>query len=305
MTRTAISPRLAMRTLVSTAIWLLACRADVPDQPSPAVPGARFADVRWVDETGSTNADAMELARQGEREGIVLVADHQTAGRGRAGSHLDGAAGCRPAAVGAAPPTRAGRRPRRRWRWRCRRPRPCRAVAGLRAAPEVAQRPGVAGRRLGARPQARRHPRRGRLAGGLGDLRAAGRSRPPHDRAVVVVGIGINVTWPADLPDDLADIAVAINHVVAEPVDREDLLIALLEELGPRYDALVAGDAIGAARRVAIPVGHARPHGAGRPRRRRRRGQGGRRHRRGPPRGRDRSRAAAASFAVGDVVHLR
>ena len=48
-------------------------------------PGARFADVRWVDETGSTNADAMELARQGEPEGIVLVADHQTAGRGRAG----------------------------------------------------------------------------------------------------------------------------------------------------------------------------------------------------------------------------
>ena len=75
-------------------------------------PGARFADVRWVDETGSTNADAMELARQGEREGIVLVADHQTAGRGRAGSHLDGASGSRPAAVGAAPPAGAGRRPR-------------------------------------------------------------------------------------------------------------------------------------------------------------------------------------------------
>ena len=48
-------------------------------------PGRRFADVRWVAETGSTNADAMELARQGEPEGIVLVADHQTAGRGRAG----------------------------------------------------------------------------------------------------------------------------------------------------------------------------------------------------------------------------
>src|SRR6187402_820221 len=48
-------------------------------------PGRRFADVRWVAETGSTNADAMELVRQGEPEGIVLVADHQTAGRGRAG----------------------------------------------------------------------------------------------------------------------------------------------------------------------------------------------------------------------------
>ena len=47
-----------------------------------------------------------------------------------------------------------------------------------------------------------------------------------HDRAVVVVGIGINVTWPDDLPDDLADIAVAINHVVDDagrsrgPADR-------------------------------------------------------------------------------------
>src|SRR5918994_5539172 len=48
-------------------------------------PGRRFADVRWVAETGSTNADVMELARQGEPEGIVVVADHQTAGRGRAG----------------------------------------------------------------------------------------------------------------------------------------------------------------------------------------------------------------------------
>ena len=50
-----------------------------------ALVGTRFADVRWVAETGSTNADALELARQGEAEGVVLVADHQTAGRGRLG----------------------------------------------------------------------------------------------------------------------------------------------------------------------------------------------------------------------------
>jgi hypothetical protein len=50
-----------------------------------ALVGTRFADVRWVAETGSTNADALELARAGEAEGIVLVADHQTAGRGRLG----------------------------------------------------------------------------------------------------------------------------------------------------------------------------------------------------------------------------
>ena len=50
-----------------------------------ALVGSRFADVRWVAETGSTNADALELGRQGEAEGVVLVADHQTAGRGRLG----------------------------------------------------------------------------------------------------------------------------------------------------------------------------------------------------------------------------
>jgi BirA family biotin operon repressor/biotin-[acetyl-CoA-carboxylase] ligase len=44
-----------------------------------------FADVRWVGSTGSTNADLLALAGDGEGEGIVLGADHQTAGRGRRG----------------------------------------------------------------------------------------------------------------------------------------------------------------------------------------------------------------------------
>src|SRR5262245_52003778 len=48
-----------------------------------ALGGTRFADVRWVGETGSTNADGLALARDGAPEGVVVVADHQTAGRGR------------------------------------------------------------------------------------------------------------------------------------------------------------------------------------------------------------------------------
>jgi BirA family biotin operon repressor/biotin-[acetyl-CoA-carboxylase] ligase len=68
------------------------------------------------------------------------------------------------------------------------------------------------------------------------------RAPDPGQRVVVVVGIGINVRWPDDLPAELADIAVACNHISDDAVDREDLLIALLERLGPRYDALVAGD---------------------------------------------------------------
>jgi BirA family biotin operon repressor/biotin-[acetyl-CoA-carboxylase] ligase len=43
----------------------------------------RFKDIRWVKETGSTNSDLLEEAAAGGPDGIVLVTDHQTAGRGR------------------------------------------------------------------------------------------------------------------------------------------------------------------------------------------------------------------------------
>jgi BirA family biotin operon repressor/biotin-[acetyl-CoA-carboxylase] ligase len=45
----------------------------------------RFGDVRHVEETDSTNEDVTTLARAGAPEGIVVVADHQRAGRGRRG----------------------------------------------------------------------------------------------------------------------------------------------------------------------------------------------------------------------------
>jgi BirA family biotin operon repressor/biotin-[acetyl-CoA-carboxylase] ligase len=210
-------------------------------------PAARFADVRWVAETGSTNADAMELGRQGEREGIVLVADHQTAGRGRAGRSWTAPPGSglllsvllRPpaavmeactmaVAVSAAEAIEAvaGFSPRLKWPndlvWPGDGSVPDRKLAGILA--EADWPPGS-------------------TAG------SGYRAPDPAQRVVVVVGIGVNVLWPDDLPDDLADVAIACNHVSETPVDREDLLIALLERLGPRYDALVAGD--GASLRAA------------------------------------------------------
>jgi BirA family transcriptional regulator, biotin operon repressor / biotin---[acetyl-CoA-carboxylase] ligase len=54
--------------------------------PDQHVDGAVTSwQVRHVPETGSTNADLVKLAKAGEPEGAVLVADHQTAGRGRHG----------------------------------------------------------------------------------------------------------------------------------------------------------------------------------------------------------------------------
>ena len=200
----------------------------------------RFADVRWVAETGSTNADAMDLVRDGAAEGIVLVADHQTAGRGRRGRTWEAPPGAGllmtvllrpPAAVVDL----------------------CTMAVALAAAEAVAEVAGFEPRLKwpndlvwpGDGSQADR-----KLAGILaeadwpaGSTPDAGYRAPdPTQRVVVVVGIGINVTWPDDLPAELADIAVACNHVSDAVVDREDLLIALLERLGPRYEALLGGD---------------------------------------------------------------
>jgi BirA family biotin operon repressor/biotin-[acetyl-CoA-carboxylase] ligase len=203
-------------------------------------PGARFADVRWVTETGSTNADAMALARDGAPEGIVLVADHQTAGRGRAGrtwvappeASLLLSILLRPPAPVVDLTTMAV------------------AVAAAQAVEDVA---GFAPRLKW--PNDLVWPGDGsaadrKLAGILAEAdwpagsTADSGHRPPAatERLAVVVGIGINVRWPDELPADLAEIAVACNHVSDRAVDREELLIALLERLAPWYAQLVGGE---------------------------------------------------------------
>ncbi len=54
----------------------------------------------------------------------------------------------------------------------------------------------------------------------------------------LVVGIGINVNWPAEVPVELADIAVAANHLAGREVDRAELLAALLERFDHWYGEL-------------------------------------------------------------------
>lgn len=56
-------------------------------------PSGTYSRVDVVAETGSTNADLATLARAGQTEGRVLVADHQTAGRGRRDRGWSGAPG--------------------------------------------------------------------------------------------------------------------------------------------------------------------------------------------------------------------
>src|SRR4051794_6345655 len=74
MTRTAISPRLAIRIFVSMRAVSF-----------QTVPGPVEWRVIRLAETDSTNRVVLEEARSGVDEGLVVVADHQTAGRGRLG----------------------------------------------------------------------------------------------------------------------------------------------------------------------------------------------------------------------------
>ncbi len=171
---------------------------------------ARFADVRWVAETGSTNADAMALIRHGAPEGIVLVADHQTAGRGRRGRTWEAPPGAglllsvllRPPAevvdlctmaVGLAAAEAvaevAGFEPRLKWPndlvWPGDGSAPDRKLAGILA---EADWPAGSTPDAGYRPRARRADRRG------------GRDR--HQRRLARRAAA-----------ELADLAVACNHV--------------------------------------------------------------------------------------------
>ncbi|WP_426573328.1 biotin--[acetyl-CoA-carboxylase] ligase [Aquihabitans sp. McL0605] len=210
------------------------------DLARSALVGTRFADVRWVPETGSTNADVLDLARQGEGEGLVIVADHQTAGRGRLGRTWQAPPGAsllctvllRPSAAVSGSTTMAvavaaadavaeltGCTPRLKWPndlvWPGDGSSPDRKLAGILAEVDW--------------------PAASQVAGGWAEPR-------PTDRLVVAVGIGLNVAWGPSVPDDLAEIAVALDHLTAPapPPSRVEVLVAFLRHLDQRYGRLVS-----------------------------------------------------------------
>jgi len=211
----------------------------------PTVAGRRrFHDVRRVASTGSTNSDVMELARQGEAEGLVLVADHQSAGRGRAGRTWTAPAGASLlCTILLRPPAPVA--PLVTFALAVAAAEAVEQVAGVRAGLKWPNDLVVESEDGGGRVRTRK------LAGILAEAEwpsgshiAAGYREPgPHERATVAAGIGLNVRWPDELPEDLADIAVALNHLSDADVTRDDVLDALLDRLDVRYGALVAGDA--------------------------------------------------------------
>ena len=195
--------------------------------PTPVEPAAegRFTDVRRVAQTGSTNTDLLELLRAGAPEGIVLVADHQTAGRGRLGRTWQAPAGSsllvsvllRPSL----PPGGTHL---------------VTVAAGLAAADAVEE---VAGFRPGLK-----WPNDLVVEVDGGSRKLAGLlAESVVDRghvAGVVVGMGMNVRWPEPLPEDLAATATTVSAVAGREIAPPDVLDAYLPALERRYATLGA-----------------------------------------------------------------
>ena len=182
----------------------------------------RFTDIRRLTTVDSTNRYLLDEARSGAPEGVVVVADHQSAGRGRLGRTWEAPAGSNLLmSVLLRPELPDDQR------------HLASAVVALAAADAVAE---VTGSRPGIKWPNDLLAADGRKLAGV--LAESDVSVPPAGgRPPVVVGIGINVNWPAresDLGPDLAGSATSLHRVTGARVDRTALFEALLEALEPR-----------------------------------------------------------------------
>jgi BirA family biotin operon repressor/biotin-[acetyl-CoA-carboxylase] ligase len=185
-------------------------------------------------EVGSTQAVVRAWLAAGVPEVCLAVADVQTAGRGRLdrrwqagpGQALMVSAGFRPPDL---PMSRAWRLPA------------IVALSMLEAAETLVGPPLERQDRLALKwpnDLVAVHGGQVRKLGGvLADAQADG-----ERLATAIVGIGVNVDWPAaDFPPGLADSMWSLRAQAAAPVDREALLAAWLERLAERYAALCGG----------------------------------------------------------------
>ena len=172
-----------------------------------------------LEEVDSTNNYAKELARAGGADGTVVIADCQTAGRGRRERSFQSPRG---KGLYLTVLLRPGLRPDRLT--------PVTALAGVAVCGAVER---VCGVRPGLKWPNDPVLRGKKLCGILTELTGAG---------ALILGIGINVSQSAeDFSPDVAAMATSLVLELGRPVSRAALAAALLEELDRLYDALRAG----------------------------------------------------------------
>ena len=193
-----------------------------PAELEPHLTG-HWHDVRWLAETDSTQRVARELARAGAAEGTVVIAEAQTAGRGRLGRTWHSPRGVnlycsivlRPALLPAAVPQVA-------------------LVAGVAVAAALAETPGVAPRikwpndvLIDGR----------KVAGVLTEMEAEV-ERVHH----VILGIGVNLNASRSaFPPELRERVTSVLLATGRRVDRAAFTARLLAALEARYGRFLEG----------------------------------------------------------------
>ena len=170
-----------------------------------------------LEETTSTNDSVLERAKVGPPEGLVVFAEHQTAGRGQRDNRWESTA--------------------RRGLW---------FSILLRPKIDIAQSPRLSrwaietvaetiqrdfGLPATVRPPNDVYVGNQKVAGVLVEMRA--QEKGPH---LAIVGIGINVNHaPADFSDELRPRAVSLAMLLDRQLDRSSFAVALLRELDCTY----------------------------------------------------------------------
>jgi BirA family biotin operon repressor/biotin-[acetyl-CoA-carboxylase] ligase len=221
--------------------------SQVPDELAAAIERARprlgrlASTILFFETTGSTNDEAAKRSA----EGLVVVADAQTSGRGRRGHTWFSPPGSGLYVSVVLAPATATRDP-------------AKATTLLTLAAGVALAEGIeraAGLRIDLKWPNDLQVSRRKLGGILAESSGAGERSD-----TVVVGYGINVRSTA-LPPELRDTATSLESELGRAIDRSDLLAETLAALSRRYEDLLAGrfDAIlDAWRRLAPAAAGAR-----------------------------------------------
>jgi BirA family transcriptional regulator, biotin operon repressor / biotin---[acetyl-CoA-carboxylase] ligase len=177
-------------------------------------PGLQWRQLDVVERTGSTNADLLARAAAGEDiAGAVLIAEHQTAGRGRNGRVWSSPGAQLTMSVGVG----AGAVPPDAWGW-------LPLATGVAVVDAVAA---VAGVQAGLKWPNDVLAGGRKLAGILTEVAAAQR--------FIVVGIGLNVALRDDEVPDAE--ATSLRTLAARTPDRSELVRVLLNNLGTRIDS--------------------------------------------------------------------
>ncbi len=170
-----------------------------------------------LEQTSSTNDAILQVVTANSREGLVLFAEHQTAGRGQRGNRWESAAG------------------KGLWFSILLRPNIQIKDSGRLTIWAIEAVSGVIRTEFSLEP-AIKLPNDIQLygrkvAGVLVEMRA--REKAPH---VAIVGIGINVNQSVeDFPPELQNRAISLATALHRPVDRRQFAVAVLQNLDRTY----------------------------------------------------------------------